>query len=539
VIAIVGTADRRVFGIETVLGIAGVARRRVAAPSADARAVILAADGAGTAAGGVPTVALGLPAGPTATGPVTLDLEAPVWPAAVRATAARFGVRVLALPRATYATAGAPAGEVLATLKDAAGREHPAIVESDGGPRALVDLGTAFADLLDESYLPDPGTPRGMPGPLLALYYRAPEAWRRAVQRRVYARLTRRLGATASTYPVDASGWLVVELLVALVRRAAGGLVRIAPWPAPYAAAAALTHDVEPSAFAYGHGLDALLAALARSRHPATLGLVAGPTARRLGADRRAAIGAHEVLCHGLEHRDEAVAETVRQARALLEATLGRPVRGFRSPRLDRSPALLQALDGSGFDYDSSFPDVDRENVARFGGGVRLDVPFRPPIADAGGGVRPSRCLELPVSAPDCIQPLFAGEEVAALRAAVQRKVEFVRATGGLYTGIVHAGVFGAADAARRTEHLDFVANELRRPDVWLTTPAAVVDWWTARERLRVRTGPGWVEVVNEGARRVDGVRVLVEDGAGARTHAVPPIEPNAAVRIAAVEVAA
>jgi hypothetical protein len=47
------------------------------------------------------------------------------------------------------------------------------------------------------------------------------------------------------------------------------------------------------------------------------------------------------------------------------------------------------------------------------------------------------------------------------------------------------------------------------------------------------------VEVVNEGARRVDGVRVLVEDGAGARTHAVPPIEPNAAVRIAAVEVAA
>ncbi|HLK10819.1 MAG TPA: hypothetical protein VKW76_05525 [Candidatus Binatia bacterium] len=544
-IEVVGTADRRVFGIETALGIAGLAHRRAAAPASDgARAVVLAADGAEGPDANAPAVVLGLPAGPVATGPVTLDLDAPVWPAAVRATAARFGVGVLALPRATYATGAAPAGDVLATLRDAGGRERPAIVARGAACRALVDLGAALADLLDESYLPDPpaSPASALLRLLLPLYYRAPEGLRRVLQRRAYARLATRLDATASAYPVDASGWLAVELIVALVRRATGGLVRLAPWPAPYAAAAALTHDVEPSAFAYGAGLDALLAAIARSGHPATLGLVAGPAARRLDAGRRTALAAHEVLCHGLEHRGETLAEPVGEglarARALLERTLGRPVRGFRSPRLDRSAALLRALDASGFDHDSSFPDVDRENVARFGGGVRLDVPFRPPIAD-GAGVRPSRCLELPVSAPDCIQPLFAGEEPAALREAVRRKIEFVRATGGLYTGIVHAGVFGPADAARRGEHLAFVAGELSRPDVWRTTPAAVADWWTARERLTVRAGAGWVEVANDGRRAVEGARVIVEDAHGAVAHAVPRLEPGAVARIAAIGAAA
>jgi hypothetical protein len=66
-------------------------------------------------------------------------------------------------------------------------------------------------------------------------------------------------------------------------------------------------------------------------------------------------------------------------------------VLGYRSPRLDRSPDLAWALDRAGFRYDSSYPDVDRENMANFGRGVRLNVPFRPLIDDGNGGLRPSR----------------------------------------------------------------------------------------------------------------------------------------------------
>ena len=78
---------------------------------------------------------------------------------------------------------------------------------------------------------------------------------------------------------------------------------------------------------------------------------------------------------------------------------------------------------------------------------LRIDDP-RAPVPAAGGAVRPSRCLELPVTAPDCIQPLFLGDRPAQLGAAVARKCRFVASTGGLYVAIVHAGVFGDRDVA-------------------------------------------------------------------------------------------
>src|SRR5207237_1383591 len=160
-----------------------------------------------------------------------------------------------------------------------------------------------------------------------------------------------------------------------------GGLARVARWPAPYAAAATLTHDIEPQRFAYTRGLAALLDAVTTSGHPATFGLVARASARWLDTATVARLGRHGVLCHGLAPRR------------------ARPVRGYRSPRLDPSPDLLSALDEAGFAYDSSYPDVDRENIAHFGSGVRVNVPYRPPLATDGGGMRPSRCLELPLTA--------------------------------------------------------------------------------------------------------------------------------------------
>jgi hypothetical protein len=68
------------------------------------------------------------------------------------------------------------------------------------------------------------------------------------------------------------------------------------------------------------------------------------------------------------------------------------------------------------------------------------------------------------VSAPDCIQPLFEGASHWALRRAVRQKLAFLRETGGLYVGIVHAGVFGPRDADRREAHLRFVARQAAVP---------------------------------------------------------------------------
>jgi hypothetical protein len=416
------------------------------------------------------------------------------------------------------------------------------IVAPAGAPGtlwSLADLGAALTDLMDEGYRPEQPAAKPIPRAVLAAYYRAPEALRRLAQRRAYRGLAAALdalGERASTYPVDPSGWLLVELLLGLVRRAAGGLVRLARWPAPFDSAAALTHDLEPNRWVYRRGLPRFLGRVAATAHPATFGVVARPAAKHLGRQSIAALGAHEVVCHGLEHRGETVVGTreevargVESARRGVEATLGRTVTGFRSPRLDRSRDLLWALDHAGLDFDSSWPDVDRENLHGYGTGVRLNVPFRPPVGDES---HPSRCLELPVSAPDCIQPLFEGATPEALRGAVRDKVAFLRATGGLYVGIVHAGVFGARDADRREAHLDFVAREVRRPDVWLASLREIADWWRARECVTTIVDGERLLLTNRGAGPLSGLRVVVDHDDGVRILPVPTLPSGATVAI-------
>lgn len=551
---------RSAFGIAAVLDAERVPWRRIhRVEDFDARALIVAVAelpaGAADALRRLPAVVLGAPRGLPAErfgggaaavteGPLAIALEGAVLPAATREHAARLGVRELRLPRAPLAVPAGPVpGTVLAHARRPDGAPQPAIVATGAAVWALADLGAALTDLLDEGYRPAAADPaRPIPAAVLAAYYRAPEALRRLAQRRAYRGLLRTLaplGPRASAYPVDASGWLLVETLLALVRRAAGGLVRLARWPAPWGAAAALTHDVEPSRFAYRRGLPRLLERVAASGHPATFGIVARPAARHLRADVVRALAAHDVVCHGLEHRGETVVGTrddvrrgLETARREVERTLGRPVAGFRSPRLDRSPDLREALDAVGFAFDSSWPDVDRENLAGYGTGVRLNLPFRPPVAGDAGAPRPSRCLELPVSAPDCIQPLFAGESTWALRRAVRAKLAFLRETGGLYVGIVHAGVFGAADADRREAHLRFVVRQARRGGFWLASLAEVARWWQARERVALAVRDGRVTVTNGSDVPLRALRVVVEHGDATRVVAVPPLAPGDAVTL-------
>jgi peptidoglycan/xylan/chitin deacetylase (PgdA/CDA1 family) len=455
--------------------------------------------------------------------PCTLSLDEPVWSRRAREVGRSFGKSALRLPLAPICEASAIAPAPAVTMLAAA----PIVARRGACTWCTIDVGAAFANLLTEAYVPHRPVRTAAPGFIAwarrvaeGIYYAAPDALRRRVQQRIYARLAQRLAddpARTSEYPIDATGWLLSELVRGLLKSAAGSLVRVARWPAPYRAAATLTHDVEPRRFAYTTGLTRLLDRIADTGHPATLGLVAGASARHLTDALVQRTAGHHVLCHGLEHRGEkvdgreTVATDLRDAHATLERRLGRSVRGYRSPRLDRSPDLAWALDRSAFRYDSSYPDVDRENMAHFGAGVRVNVPYRPPVEDDSGALRPSRCLELPLTAPDCIQPLLGGASVAELRATIETKAAFLRASEGLYVALVHGGVFGERDVALRGEHLDFVCRQLRHRDVWLGSMDEIVDWWTARESLQLSVDDGSVTVTNGGTQRIGGIRIVVE----------------------------
>jgi len=554
VIDLIAADDARGFGVATALDLEGICYRRIAPGSrTEGRCVVIARDEPGAIGAALarqrPTVVVGAVPGPVRVieSAVTIPLDAPVWPPAVRTVAARFGIDALRLPPVpVIVPQAALVGKVLATARRADGEVQPAILQDGSRVWTLVDLGTALTNLLEDTYRPvrRADVARRLPRAALALYYRAPERVRAVVQRRAYARLERELdrqGDVASAYPVDPSGWLLLELVKHLVRCAAGPIVRLARWPLPYTAAAALTHDIEPTRYAYREGLELLLDRARDDDAPTSFALVAANAARCLGSGQIARLRDHEVLCHGLEHlgetlegsRDEITAGLI-EARNRLECALGRPVAGFRSPRLDRSPDLLHALDRSGFSYDSSYPDVDRENSARFGGGVCMNLPFRPPLRGTDGRVRASACLELPISAPDCIQPLFAGRSVAHLRETVAAKLTFVQATAGLYVGIVHAGVFGPNDAARRLEHLTYVRRQLRQPTLWVARIGAIADWWRVREGLRVTTSDGWIDVVNEGDTTARGAALVVEAGDCDVTHRLPDLASGEAVRVPA-----
>ncbi len=463
-------------------------------------------------------------------GGAVLPLAQPIWPIATARTAARFETHALRVPRAVGTRVCGPVrGRLLASLRtDERAAGCPAVVRVGPCVWSAIDLGSAFADLLTEQYAPPLPASRSRLRAAArrvaeSLYYAAPAGCRRIAQRTSYRALARRLtglGADATRYPCDATGWLAGELMLALLRQTGEPLLRIERWPAPYTSAAVLSHDLEPRRYAYTRGLQRLLERVTPGERRA-FGLVAEAAARDLPAGTIAPLRDHEVFCHGLSHHGEQVhcraevARTVRRARALLERVIGRPVRGYRSPRLDRSADLDWALDEAGFAFDSSHPDVDRENARHYGRGVRVNLPYRPPIRDEDGRWRGSRCLELPLTAPDCIQPLFAGETVTALRAAVTEKAAYVRATGGLYVALVHAGVFGDADAICRETHLAHVAAALRHPGTWLTTPEAVVRWWCAREQVHVRIDNGTLRVRNGGADVLAGVVVTIErDGA-------------------------
>jgi polysaccharide deacetylase family protein (PEP-CTERM system associated) len=81
---------------------------------------------------------------------------------------------------------------------------------------------------------------------------------------------------------------------------------------------------------------------------------------------RRIAAAEHEVASHGYGHRlvydqtPKAFREDVRRAKALLEASAGAPVLGYRAPSYSVTPRSLWALDiliEEGYRYDSSiFP---------------------------------------------------------------------------------------------------------------------------------------------------------------------------------------
>jgi polysaccharide deacetylase family protein (PEP-CTERM system associated) len=106
---------------------------------------------------------------------------------------------------------------------------------------------------------------------------------------------------------------------------------------------------------------------------------------------RRIAALGHEVASHGYEHRlvydqtPQAFREDLRRAKAVLEATAGAPVLGYRAPSYSVTPRSLWALDiliEEGYAYDASIFPIHHD---RYGIPVSARHAYR--LERAGGSL--------------------------------------------------------------------------------------------------------------------------------------------------------
>lgn len=113
-------------------------------------------------------------------------------------------------------------------------------------------------------------------------------------------------------------------------------------------------------------GTERLLQQLEDHAATATFFVLGDVARRKPDLIRRIAAAGHEVGSHGMSHRrvtkltPEEFRREVRESRELLEATIERPVVGFRAPSFSLNPQTkwaFQILAEEGYEYDSSvFP---------------------------------------------------------------------------------------------------------------------------------------------------------------------------------------
>jgi len=93
-------------------------------------------------------------------------------------------------------------------------------------------------------------------------------------------------------------------------------------------------------------------------------------------------------------------------------------------------------------------------------------------------GIRVSKILEIPITSPDDILPLYAGWSMEKLKKLYKEKIEFVRQKRGVYVFISHPGLSDEKDAQLREELRRFVMDKARSSNAWITTLDNIHRFW-------------------------------------------------------------
>jgi hypothetical protein len=354
------------------------------------------------------------------------------------------------------------------------------------------DPDEAILNLWSEAYLAPSGGSAAATAKRAAMrgYYAVRPAMPRSVQiwlRRRFSKIQAR--ARFPRWPVETALHDLYGLLFARVAALAGEpMPWIAPWPAPYRWAMALSHDVERRP---GYESIHLLADVEREQGfrsswnfvPERDYAVEDERLERLRAD------GFEIGLHGLYHdgRDLESRETLERRLPAMRRYAERwGAVGFRSPATHRDWELMPLL---GVDYDSSSPDTD---------------PFEP----KSGGC----CTWLPFFNRDLVElPITLTQDHTVLvilertdDALWREKADFLRERGGMALLLTHPDYMLEPELVEL--YRGFLARYAADETLWKPLPRDVSAWWRRRQDSGlVRAGGGWtIEGPAAGEARVE-----------------------------------
>ncbi|MBI2672555.1 polysaccharide deacetylase family protein [Candidatus Woesearchaeota archaeon] len=389
------------------------------------------------------------------------------------------------------------------------GNEHEAVIKEKNKVVFLFDILTLFINLISENYFEKTKEKNVLSNELIEKIYKLlPYSIRIPIYKRYYKNIHSKLDKNnefITKFPVDPAGFALLELIKDVISIQTE-LAYIKRWPSVFNYATLITHDTEPTKYAYKKGLRILLNKLAEYNIKSTI-TIQGAYVKYINEEDKKDLKWHELGCHDLYHdrkfiliSKEERTERLKEAKKIIENTFGKEINFFRAPALQRPNDLFDSLEETYYKYDSSIIDVQREEPF-CGKGNSFYLPFYPVLNN-----KISKILELNVSAPDCISPYFFGYTMDETLELFRKKINFLEKANGLGVFIIHTPAWGKRDAKNRLKLLDEVIKNTRNS--WAVTLSELTKWWDARNNLFLEIIDNRIYLINKNNSEVYDIKV-------------------------------
>lgn len=412
--------------------------------------------------------------------------------------------------------------------------EYPAVLKQENSVIFLFDILTLFINLISENYFEKIAEKNILSNTIIEkIYKKIPYNLRIPIYRRYYKKVHQDLEKTQdfkTNFPIDIVGYTLLELVRISILQFTN-IIKIGRWPVNYNYSVLITHDTEPTKYAYKKGLKLLLNKLAENNYKSTITLVSNYV-KYIPKEDKERIKLHEIGCHDLYHDRKFLListgerkERLRTAKDILEKTFNREINFFRAPTLQRPSDLFDSLEETNYKYDSSIIDSQREQPY-CGKGNSFFLPFYPIINN-----KKSEILELTISAPDCISPYFFGYTMQETLELFENKIKFIEKINGLAVFIVHTPAWGKKDAKNRFMLLDNILENSKNS--WLTNIKELTEWWENRSNLYLELQNNKMILINKNSKEIHNISVKIETSDKIAEIKVPKIKAQEKLIIA------